>query len=187
VFDEVAAVVTSANMTNAGMNHNHEYGLLIEDDTEFVERIRADIDRLAEGAEPKSRGDLIALAAAARSVGALREQINIVLEPGLRAAIRNKLRKSKRREVKRLKRIGKNPTAIFRHAVLELLEDGPKYQSEVWAAIQRNFPDLCDSRTDHSPGSKRPTRRWKSLLRAMLQRLEERGKVRHEGDKYRLG
>jgi len=46
LFDSMKALVTSANLTNGGLNHNYEYGVLIWDDEESINIIESDFKQM---------------------------------------------------------------------------------------------------------------------------------------------
>lgn len=184
VADERCAVVTSANLTDAGMSRNFEYGALF-DDPPTVRAIRDDVLRYAALGSPMGLARLEALATAATE-----------LRPVARAADRS-FRAELRREFKRrLKEIdedllrarvaGRSAHAIFGDAVLYLLGERPATTAGLNAAVRRIHPDLCDDSVDRVIDGRHFGKKWKHAVRTAQAHLQRRGEIYRDGDLWRL-
>lgn len=142
IADERRAVVTSANLTDAGMRRNLEYGVYISQRA-LVEQVVADLRQYA------SLGSSVNLAQ-------LRHFQNIVaelreLKAQLEKRVTAKLRKEFDRKLRAVEEQllvargeGLSPHAAFADTVLYLLEKGSMDTKTLYSAVQSIHPDLCD-------------------------------------------
>lgn len=184
VADERCAVITSANLTDAGLLRNFEYGVLF-DDSETVRAIANDLLQYAVLGSPIDQGELDSLVTA---VGELRE-IQRAAERSLRAKIRHEFNRRLRaidNDLLRARAAGRTSHAIFADAILLLLRKRPMATAELNQAIQRIHPDLCDDSVDRVINGQHFGKRWKHGVRTAQVFLRRRGDIYLEDGLWRI-
>ena len=174
VADDHAAIVTSGNLTTAGLDGNLEYGVRL-DETALVRAVRDDMLALATLG---SRVDISTLGELAR------------LERTLREA-RAKLKDAKpvaQSEFSRLLRdangefaaaqVGdRTPHAVFADAIQFVLRKGPRTTEAIEREVSRLMPTLCDDTAFLYIRGERYGRAWKRTLRHAQQHLKRKGVI----------
>jgi hypothetical protein len=184
IADECRAVVTSGNLTDAGLLHNFEYGILF-DDRETVRAIRSDVLHYAALGSPIGQRQLDAFAAA---VGELREMQKAATR-SIKAKMRRELDRRLRDmddELLRARAAGRTAHAIFAEAILQLLRKRAMTTIEINRAIQRIHPDLCDDSVDRVIDGHHFGKKWKHGVRTAQVFLRRRGDIHLEGGLWRL-
>lgn len=184
IADERCAVITSANLTDAGLLRNLEYGVLF-DDHDTVRAVGNDLHQYAALASPIDRAQLDSLATA---VGELRE-VQRAAERSLRAKIRREFNRRLRQidyDLLRARASGRTPHAIFADSILLLLRKRPMSTIDLNEAIQRIHPDLCDDSVDRVINGQHFGKKWKHGVRTAQVFLRRRGDVRLENGLWRL-
>jgi hypothetical protein len=175
VADERCAVVTSANLTDAGLLRNLEYGALF-DDAETVRAIRRDVVQYA-GLGSRVHGS--ELESLVKAVGELRE-LQRVAERSLKAKIRREFNRRLREiddELLRTRAAGRTAHAIFADAILMLLGKQPMATAVINDAIQKIHPDLCDDSVDRIIDGQHFGKKWKHGVRTAQVFLRRRGDI----------
>lgn len=184
IADERCAVITSANLTDAGLFRNFEYGVLF-DDRETVTAIKNDLLQYAILGSPISQHELDSLVTA---VSELRE-IQKAAERSLKVKIRQEFNRRLKEidyDLLRARAAGRTPHAIFAEAILLLLRKRPMATSELNQAIQRIHPDLCDDSVDRVINGQHFGKKWKHGVRTAQVFLRRRGDIQLEGALWRL-
>jgi len=173
VADDRMALVTSANLTSAGLWHQHEYGVLTSD-TSVVRAMCSDIDGMAKAAHPLS-------------LGALEE-----IEPRL-AELAPRLRAPAIEptdpladEIIELLGLPAGATSVhaaFSNALLQVLaSEGPLRTKDIQPHIQRLLPALCDDSLDRVCGGEHYGKLWKHRMRSAQSGLKRAGKITRTAD-----
>jgi hypothetical protein len=184
VADERRAIVTSGNMTDAGLFHNFEYGVLF-DDEQTVRTIKNDVLQYASLGSPIDQAQLEALVVV---VAELRE-MRRAAERSIRTTIRREFDRRLREvddELLRVRAAGRTAHAIFADAILHLLRKRPMSTLEINQAVQRIHPDLCDDSIDRVINGQHFGKKWKHGVRTAQVFLRRRGDIRLEDGLWRV-
>lgn len=170
VADNDAAIVTSGNLTSAGLDRNREYGVLIER-AALVRSVRKDFQALTTLG---SRVD-------GTTLGELK-----ALEDGLReakaASISDETRRARRNFADVLRdakptfaqaQVGdRSAHAVFGDAIRFVLASGPQTTKAIEAEVSRLLPLLCDDTEILYIRGERYGKAWKRTLRHAQQHLK---------------
>lgn len=184
IADENRAVVTSGNLTDAGLLRNFEYGIAL-DNTEIIRAIKSDVLHYAALGSPINQKQLSAFAEA---VGELRE-MHKSAERSLRTRLHQELDQRLRamdNEVLRVRAAGRTAHAIFAETIRYLLQKRPMKTTELNRAIQRIHPDLCDDTVDRVIDGQHFGKKWKHGVRMAQVFLRRRGDIVLEDGLWRL-
>lgn len=184
VADDRCAVVTSANLTDAGLRRNFEYGVLFSD-PEIVRSIREDVLRYAALGSPISQGQLKTFAVAASELLEMRRAADKKLKSKLRSEFERRLREFDD-DILRARIAGRTPHAIFADAILMLLRERPMATRELNPSIQGIHPDLCDDSVDRVIDGRHFGKKWKHAVRSAQAHLKREGAVFLEGGKWHI-
>ncbi|MGI9298171.1 MAG: phospholipase D-like domain-containing protein [Gammaproteobacteria bacterium] len=172
VADESRAIITSANLTTSGMEHNYEYGVGVSGRA-VVRRIRGHVADYAELGHPVAAEDLARLSA--KVADAMQKQAAARKRRGeeeLRAAVR-----AVDDECQTLQSGGYAPTVLFARAVRHLLKDGAMTTRELQDGVLALYPGLCANGEDRIINGRRFGKLWKHHLRNAQQGLKKSGEV----------
>jgi phosphatidylserine/phosphatidylglycerophosphate/cardiolipin synthase-like enzyme len=184
VADERRAIVTSGNMTDAGLLRNFEYGVLF-DDGDTVRAIKNDVLQYASLGSPIDQAQLEAFVVV---VGELRE-MQKAAERSVRATIRREFDRRLREvddDLLRVRAAGRTAHAIFADTILHLLRKRPMSTLEINQAVQRIHPDLCDDSVDRVINGQHFGKKWKHGVRTAQVFLRRRGDIRLEDGLWQL-
>lgn len=183
IADEKCAVVTSANLTDAGLWRNFEYGLYIEE-IELVRQIRADVTQYAELGSPI---DSFQLRQFEHIVDELKE-LKVQAEKQLKATLRKEFKKKMQaadEEVLRIRAESLSQHAAFADTVLFLLKKGPKNTKTLYTAVQSIHPDLCDDSVKLViRGEVWNQVKWHHRVRHAQLFLKRQGRIRRKGNEW---
>lgn len=182
VADESCAVVTSANLTDAGLYRNHEYGIYINE-SGLVKQVTADITQYASLGSPIH---LLQLRQFERIVNELKE-LKVETEKQFKTNLRKEFDKKMRaagEEVLRVRAESLSQHSAFAETILFLLKQGPKDMKNLYTAVQNIHPDLCDDSVKLViKGKVWNQERWHHQVREAVLYLRRKRRIRHEGDK----
>jgi len=184
VADEREAIVSSSNMTSAGLYSNWEYGVRLTAPT-VVRQIRKDItDYAALGTQvgPEKLRMMAELAADLRDT---RRKADRSAGRRLQAALRDGMEHLELQAL-RVRAAGRTPHAIFADAILYLLSRRPMRTRELHPLVQSIHPDMCDDTVDRVIDGVRFGKKWKHAVRTAQQHLRRRGVIELEGGVWRL-
>lgn len=184
IADGRYAVVTSANLTDAGLFRNLEYGVLF-DDAETVLAVKNDLLQYASLGSPINQGQLNLLATAVRDL----REVQKAAERSLRSQIRQEFNRRLREvddDLLRVRAAGRTAHAIFAETILLLLQKGPLSTADLNRAIQRIHPDLCDDSVDRVIDGQHFGKKWKHGVRTAQVFLRRRGEVYLRDHLWRL-
>lgn len=183
VADSDRAIVTSGNLTNAGLLLNYEYGLETTDHT-LVEVIQRDIVAYSELGAVVLPQRLAAYCQVVDRVRATYRRQQATIVKSVRQAFNEAFRLAED-ELIRLKLAGGALHTVFAKTILYLLQcHGPLSTTRLHPMIEAIHPDLCDNNVDRVIDGKRFGKKWKHAVRTAQQQLKKQGLVRLVGDRW---
>lgn len=187
VVDTKAAVITSANLTNSGLEGNQEYGVLLRDPI-LVSRVRIDLTRIACLGNKVSLDTMAVLTQATQELKVARQQADRSITAKLRVAFEQRTEAAKL-ELLKVRARGKTTHGIFCDTVLYLLErEGPLRTVEMHPLVEYIHPDLCDDTIDRVIDGVHFGKKWKHYVRNAQQALKRAGLVGFDGQCwFRIG
>lgn len=182
VADSRRALLTSANLTPSGLDHNFEYGVCLEDSV-VVDKIRSDLDAYARLGNTLTDDDLRSLLQVAQNLRSEYEQLTRSVNHRLNATFTRTLRQARKRFLS--VQVGnRSPQSIFAEAVLHALGNGPLRTEQLHPRVQALLPDLCDDSAELIINGHRFGKRWKHSVRNAQQYLKRSGKIIFSGGKW---
>jgi hypothetical protein len=184
VRDMAEAIVTSGNLTDAGLRRNFEYGLRVTD-ARLVTRIREDALGLAELGAEVSLGQLRAMADAAAD---LKDRYRAA-QASRRAELKRELDARLGQVAEALLQLRANSRsldAIFSETIRFALRNGPLTTAEIHREVRRIHPDLCDDTIDRVINGQHFGKKWKHAVRRAQYHLKTKGRIALNGDRWGL-
>lgn len=175
IADEHSAAITSANLTDAGLWRNLEYGVMIQDHA-TVRSIKRDI---LEYGTLGSRIDLAFLDSVATVAAELRDMRRMA-ERQVRGTLRNEFEQKLREadeQILRARTTGRTAHAIFADAIRHLLRSGPLTTVQIHDGIKQIHPDLCNDVLDVVIDGRHFGKKWKHGVRTAQVYLRRRGEI----------
>ena len=183
IADYSAAIVTSGNLTQGGLERNYEYGVALRR-PDLVRQIRDDFERYAELGARLTTDDIKRFAS---EIADLREEY-IARERGIlkkaSAIFKSKVREAEERVLRF--RAARSNQSIFCETIEYLLRRGPLRTEDLHPLIQRLHPDLCDDSIDRVIDGVSFGRKWKHLVRGAQQALKRKGRIAYDGSRWLL-
>ncbi len=184
VVNTSEALITSANLTRAGLTQNFEYGVLLRHRRTVGEIVR-DLEEYGRLGCVVEERDLEELASATDDLKQLRRKAERSLERKFGRALRERLRASNI-TLQRTRARGKTTNGIFADTILYLLGRGPLRTIELHPLVKSIHPDLCDDSIDRVIDGVNFGKRWKHYVRNAQQFLKRQGMIRFDRDYWRL-
>lgn len=184
VADEREAIVTSGNMTAAGLWRNLEYGVAFSD-VDLVRSIRRDILSYAQLGTRVDAARLRLLAEACAEVRETKGAAESTMRRSLRQAFEGRLAELEV-DVLRARTAGRSAHAMFADAIMYLLSERPMRTAELHPLIQQIHPDLCDDSVHRVIDGEHYGKKWKHAVRTAQQFLKRRGLIELAGERWRL-
>jgi hypothetical protein len=182
--DDRLAVVTSANLTEPGINGNLEYGVALTD-LDVVRQVRKDFESYALLGARVLHTDVKDLLDEIRQLKALFRAAERSIRSRARRAFEEKL-KSTRNQLLRHRARGKTTQGMLCDAILFSLAKGPLGTDELHPLIQQLQPDLCDDSIDRVIDGVHFGKRWKHHVRSAQQYLKRTGRISYDGELWHL-
>ena len=178
VADEKAAIVTSGNLTRAGLDSNIECGVLIRQP-----RLARDLRRkmlafasLGSPMDTLAIGQFLPLETELREMHA---QISHSSTPTAMRRFTALMRDAKRKFA--AAQVGeRSPHAVFADAIQFILERGPQRTTAIQTETQQLMPDLCDDNDYFDIKGEPFGRTWKRRLRHAQLHLKRRGVIAYD-------
>ena len=176
IADRKRAIVTSGNLTQSGLDRNHEYGVVVSG-TQMVGRVRNDMEKWMQAGFAVDAASLKKIAQLARQAIKNRKQADLSKqELALQQAIAEA--QAGPRSVDAIfteAQVGeRSVNEIFSDAILHVLQKHPAQTTEqLEQAIQTLLPDLCDDKDVGDGGRKK----WKHSVRGAQQTLKKNGRI----------
>jgi len=169
IADEKKAIITSGNLTRAGIEKNYEYGVVIAD-KKTVARICEDMESYINAGTSVSKDKL--------------REIEKTAAPLLQS--RKSLPPTKKeRELRQLlaeAQVGpRTANAIFSDAICQILADGvPRTTRTLNKEIKNLLPDLCDDSEHLAVNGERYGKKYKHRVRNAQVNLKRRGMIHYD-------
>ena len=179
VADRRRAIIGSANLTPSGLDHNMEYGVLI-DDPSVVARVHRDLMQyggLGSPVDPETLDSLETLA------GELTLKFN-ALQKSAAANLRREFNLQLQRTRERFiaTQVGtRSANAVFSEVILYILKKRPLSTRDLHPRIQNLLPDLCDDSVELTINGEAFGKKWKHQVRNAQQSLKRLGLIRTDG------
>lgn len=183
VADSDRAIITSGNLTNAGLLLNYEYGLEIVDHkiAEAVQRDIAAYSELGATVFPQRLAVYCQIVDKVRTTYR-RQQATVV--KSVRQEF-NEVFRVAEDELIRLRLAGGAMHTVFAKTVLYLLQrHGPLSTTRLHPMIEAIHPDLCDNSINRVIDGKRFGKKWKHAVRTAQKQLKKQGLVKLVGDRW---
>lgn len=186
IADGARAILTSGNLTAAGLFRNYEYGCEITEPA-LVARIRQDIKSYGELGARVTAQQLDSYCDIAKEVrSAFRKRLATAGKAAI-ARFDRTLRVAED-ELVRLRLLGGATHTVFAKTIVYLLErHGALETIQIHPLIQAIHPDLCDDTIDRVIDGKRFGKKWKHAVRTAQQQLKKKRMIRLAGRKWTLG
>lgn len=175
VADDSEAIITSGNLTTAGLDHNYEYGLLI-DEPAVVTRVEADLAAYARVGAPVTVDDLHQLATIGRQLRAERREAERTIPLSARRAFAAATRRADHAFLSA--QVGfRSANALFGHAITYALRDRALRTPDLHREVKQLQPELCDDSRELVIKGQRFGKAWKHSVRNAQQQLSRRGLI----------
>ncbi len=185
IADTKAAIVTSANLTPAGLEENFEYGIGVKDRA-IAGAIRADLESYARVGNPLDPGVLRQLEDVAEDLRRKYGEVQRSSHARLRRQFRQTLGRANTEFLKA--QVGtRSAHSLFTDAIIYALSArGPTETRRLAPEIQKLLPDLCDDRVELIINGERFGKRWKHDVRNAQQALKRQDIVTFDGKRWAL-
>ena len=181
VADNVAAIITSANLTRGGLSRNYEYGVEVRD-TRIVAQIRADLIAYAAFGANVEPPELAAYCEMA-------DELRVEYAEAERAASRKfrvRLRAAQD-ELIRLRLHGAVMHTVFARTIEYLLHrNDPMSTKSLNLQVAHIHPDLCDDSIDRVIDGQHFGKKWKHAVRTAQQDLKRQGVINNDGRLWQI-
>jgi HKD family nuclease len=177
VSDYQNAIVTSANLTEGGLDRNYEYGIST-DSTTLVRQILEDITEYSDLGAPVTRENLIEYCKIAERLRTSFKKKQFSIRSALQKEFDQSVLSAEDNLI-RLRLAGGAMHTVFAKTIMYLLRRyGPMQTVDIHPKIQQIHPDLCDDNIDRIIEGKRFGKKWKHAVRTAQQQLKKQGIVR---------
>jgi hypothetical protein len=185
VADGDYAIVTSANLTAAGIFRNFEYGIEVTEEA-VARTIKRDVLEYGALGADVPPDQLDAYCEAADELYAHFEQQRQSIRREARRRFEQSFRDAQERLIRL--RLAHGPVhTVFAQTIQYLLRlHGAMTTEELDPLIQAIHPDLCDDTVDRIIDGQRFGKKWKHAVRTAQQHLKKRGIVRHERGRWAI-
>ena len=184
VADDKLAIITSSNMTNAGLYRNFEYGIKIND-SNMVNIIKNDLIEYALLGTKIEYNKLQFLSRISSELNSIRDKAERSIKRELYKEFETKLNNFDD-EIIRLRAAGRTPHAIFADAILYFLKQRPMTTAELQPMIQKVHSDFCDYSMDRIIDGRHFGKKWKHAVRTAQQHLKRKGIIEFKDGIWRL-
>jgi len=185
VADDRVAIVTSANLTRAGLSGNYEYGIEITD-AALVTKISEDLIAYGDLGSEVSLLELDQLAEISQGLHEQQTQVLRSARRTLREEFERRVETARETLMYLRAKPGESTNAIFSRTLLYLLRNGPLSTQQLHPLIQQIHPDLCDDSIDRVIREVHFGKRWKHMVRNAQQGLKSQSLIRFEEGKWHL-
>ena len=173
VADESAAVVTSGNLTRAGLDHNIECGVLLRDPA-LVREVRESMLSFARLGSEVDASVISELYPLERELRQARVGVARSTAPAARRRFDEVMRQA--RPAFASVQVGdRSAHAVFGEAIQFVLEHGPQTTKIIEEEVRRLLPNLCDDSEYFYIRGERYGKAWKRRLRHAQLHLKRRG------------
>jgi hypothetical protein len=182
--DASVAWITFANLTTAALEHNLEYGILIEEPSTAAD-ISRDMDDYAQLGSVATRLQIQNYATVVEALREDYESYRRASETGFRRQFRERLEEASVEAI-RLQVGNRSAHAVFADTITFLLRSGPMSTREIQRKVQALLPELCDDQRDRVIDMRHFGKLWKHHVRTAQQYLKRTGAIKYEDGVWRL-
>ena len=177
--DDDYGLVTSANLTAAGLFRNFEYGIEVRQ-ASVVSTIKRDVLEYGALGADVAPHQLDAYCQASDKLYALFEDQRRSIRQEVRRTFEESFREAEDTLIRL--RLARGPVhTVFAKTIEYLLRlHGSMNTEQLHPLIQAIHPDLCDNTIDRIIDGKRFGKKWKHAVRSAQQQLKSRGTVKYE-------
>lgn len=176
IFDRDKAVITSGNLTSGGLRHNHEYGVLIDDNI-VASNARQDILDYAYLGTLVTKEQLSLYCDAVEEATRAFQKQQVSVSQTARQNFENALRAANDELIKLRLAEGAMHTVFERTVLFLLRQHGALDTHQVYLMVQQIHPDLCDDSVDRVINGRHFGKKWKHAVRTSQQQLKRKGLV----------
>jgi len=184
VADEQAALITSANLTQPGLEENLEYGVSVTDPS-LVRSVRRDWEEYSRLGAKVEASTLKTLLAESTDLKEAFLKAERSIRSDARRALQQKLDAINLQLLKERAR-GQTAHSVFADSIIFLLKGGPLPTTAINARIKQLHPDLCDDSVNRVIDGVHFGKKWKHGVRTAQVFLRRKGVIRRHGDLWRL-
>ena len=178
VADETAAIVTSGNLTRAGLDRNFEYGVLFEERA-HVRAVRHDLLSVMRLGSEVTADTLAGYALRQERLREARADRDASASPEARQRFNRVIREA-RQEFTETQVGARSRNAMFGEAIGVALERGPRTTDEIHEIVRGLLPNLCDDSAELIINGARYGKEWKHYVRNAQQYLKRKAIVEYE-------
>lgn len=184
VADNQRALITSANLTPSGLDHNFEYGVCLND-AALVSKVREDLEAYARLGSIVSNAELHSLLGVAQNLKAEYARMENSASRKLKASFTRTLHRA-RKEFLSAQVGTRSAHSLYAEAILYALSQGPLPTEQLHPRVQGLLPDLCDDKIELVINGERFGKRWKHAVRNAQQYLKKTGQIKFDGAQWSL-
>lgn len=187
LIDNEKGIITSANLTDGGLVHNFEYGVLIED-RNIVRNIKEDMLKYYSLGNILDKDLLEKVCQEVEKIEKIKNKTENIIKNTKIAQLLRKTTDSLNFELlKNRIKGGRTINAIFSETILYLLKKkGHLTTREMHPLIQAIHPDICDDTIDRVINGQHFGKKWKHLVRNAQQSLKKKGVILLKNNKWHL-
>jgi phosphatidylserine/phosphatidylglycerophosphate/cardiolipin synthase-like enzyme len=184
VADTRRALVTSANLTPAGLDSNFEYGVCFND-LALVQQVRGDLEAYAQLGSALTDSELASLLGVAKTLKDEYDQVTKATSRRLKSRFSETLRLAQRQFLSA--QVGKRTAhGLFADAMVYLLSRAPLATEELHPKIAQLLPDLCNDDAELIINGQRFGKQWKHTVRNAQVFLRRAGRIALKHGKWTL-
>jgi phospholipase D-like protein len=183
--DTNVACITSANLTTAGLEHNLEYGVFVNDPSVAATILR-DMREYAQLGTAAPRLQVENYLTATEALRKDYERYRRTSETRFRQEFQERLEEASVEAI-RLQIGNRSAHAVFADAIVFLLRSGPMTTKEMHPKMQILLPELCDDRRDRVIDGRHFGKLWKHHVRTAQQHLKRTGAIDYHDGSWKLG
>ena len=184
VFDNTLAVISSANLTSAGLDSNYEYGVGIRDPI-LVKCVKTDMDAYARVGNILLQKQIEELSEVANEISVEYQKVQKSTTASAKKRFNEKLRNATFRFTEAL--VGERSASfLFSEAILYILSKGSLSTRSLHPHIKQLLPELCDDSVELIIHGERFGKDWKHSVRNAQQSLKKRGLITFNGRVWSL-
>lgn len=184
VADTRRALLTSANLTPAGLDHNFEYGVYLED-LNLVRKVKSDLEAYARLGNAINDTELQSLINVSQNLKSEYDSLAKSTNQKLKKKFGRTLHQAHKQFL--AAQVGRRSAqGLFSEAIIHALRQGAMTTDQLHPMVQSLLPDLCDDNTELIINGQRFGKRWKHSVRNAQQYLKRSGKILLIGEQWSI-
>ena len=181
VADDKSAIVTSGNLTHAGLDTNLEYGVAIREPI-LARQIHDDMRAYQRLGAPISRDTVVSLLELEKDIRKAKASLVDSATHASKQRFQDVLEQTE--SALASMQVGdRSKNAVFSEAVLYVLADGRSRPTpDIQQAVKHLLPDLCQDDKDRVINGRHFGKPWKHDVRNAQQSLKGQGRVSYDSE-----